>query len=88
MKLDCEDTTRITIRYHQTRFNQHIRVPIIAGYISQKKRLGFTTGRSDRDSRDISVVFECSLGRKKRKTEKKRREGSKGAEARSGSQRA
>ena len=39
MKLDCEDTTRITIRYHQTRFNQHIRVPIIAGYISKKKDL-------------------------------------------------
>ena len=41
MKLDCEDTTRIMIRYHQTRFNQHIRVPIIAGYISKKKKTWF-----------------------------------------------
>ena len=76
MKLDCEDTTRITIRYHQTRFNQHIRVPIIAGYISQKKRLGFTTGRSDRDSRDISVVFEYVFSwteKEKNGKEKKRR---------------
>ena len=87
MKLDCEDTTRITIRYHQTRFNQHIRVPIIAGYISQKKKTWFYNwsirSRLERhfSSLRVRVLLDGKREKRKRKEEKEVRGRRRGAEA-------